>query len=173
MWKLDSKESWVLKNWCFWTVLLEKTVESPLDGKEIKLVHPKEIQSWIFLDIPESVLNIRVLEGKMLKLKFQYSGHLMQRTDSLENTLLLEKTQSRRRRGWPRMRWLYGITESMDMNLSKLWELVMDREVWCVALCGVSKSWTQLRDSTELINELSLLFIGQKTSVHVKVKYRL
>ena len=113
MWKLGSKESWVLKNWCFWTVVLEKTVESPLDCKGIKLVHPKEIQPWIFLDIPESVLNIRVLEGKMLKLKFQYFGHLMQRTDLLENTLLLGKTQSRRRWVWPRMRWLYGITDSM------------------------------------------------------------
>ena len=96
MWELDHKESWALKNWCFWTVVLEKILERPLDYKEIRSVNPKEIS-------PEYSL-----EGLMLNLKLQYSGHLMQRTDSLEKTLMLGKTEGMRRRGWQRKRWLDG-----------------------------------------------------------------
>ena len=101
MWELNHKENWVLKSWYFSTVVLEKTLESPLDSKEIKPVHPKGNQSEYSL------------EGLMLKLKCQYSGHLLCRTDLLEKTLMLEKIEDRRRRGWQRMRWLVGITNSV------------------------------------------------------------
>ena len=129
--ELDCEESWTPKNWCFWTVVLEETLESPLDCKEIQPVHPKGNQSWVFIG------------RMMLKPKLQYFGHLMRRVDSLEKTLMLGGIGCRRRRGRPRMRWLDGITDYGR-------ELVMDREAWRAAIHGVAKSRTRLSYWTEL-----------------------
>ena len=138
MWELDYKESWAPKNWCFWTVVLEKTLESPMDCKEIQPANLKEIS-------PEYSS-----EGLLLKLKLQHFGHLMRRADSLEKTLMLGKTEGRRRRGQQRMKWLDDVTDLMDMRLSELWEMVMDREGWHAAVHGVTKSRTWLSDWNEL-----------------------
>ena len=152
MWELDYKHRWAPKKSCFWTVVLEKTLEIPLDCKKFKSVNPKENQSWIFLWMADAEVEKPIL------------GHLFWKTDSLEKTLVLGKIELRRRRDLSRMIWLCSITDSMDVSLTRFWGLMMDRESWHAEVHGAAKNQTRLSDWIVWVPDQNLNFLHSSYS---------
>ena len=164
MWELDHKEGWVVKNWCFWTVVLEKTLESPLDCKEVKPVNPKGNKPWIFIGRAHAEDEAPVLWPPDVK------SWLIRKDSDAGNDWRQEE------RGQQRMSWLDSIIDSMDMSVSKLQEMVKDREAWCAAVHGIAKCWTQLSNWTTvsayimtLIHIFSLTFISYNSHLSSKI----
>ena len=143
MWELDYKESWAPKNWCFWVVVLEKTLESPLDCKEIQPVHPKGHQSWVFIGRTDLEAETPILWPPDVK-----SWLIWKDPDAFWG-----KIEGRKRRGWQRMRWLDDITDSVDLSLSKLWEIAKDRQGWHAAVHGAEKNQIWLSDRTTTVGD--------------------
>ena len=157
MWQLDYKESWAPKNWCFWIVVLEKTLESPLDCKEIQPVHSKGNESWVFIGRIDVEAETPILWPPDAKNWLIWKDKLM-----------LGKFEGKRRRGRQRITWLDGISGTMDVSLSKLWEIVKDRDAWCAAVHEVAKNWTELSNWTTNINSYTFNFLKKyRLNIHV------
>ena len=159
MWELYCKKSWIPKNWCSWTVVLEETLECPLDCKEIQPVHPKGNQSWMFTGKTDAEAEIRIFWLPDAK------------SWLIWKTLMLGKFEGRKRRGWQRMRWLNGSTHSMDMNMCGLRELVMNKEALEVTILGLTKSWTRLKkqESSRKIFISALLTMPKPLTVWITI----
>ena len=155
MWELDYEESWTLRNWCFWTVVLEKTLESPLDCKEVQPVHPKENQSWIFIWRADARAETPIFWPPDAK-----NWVIGKDPDD-------GKDWRQEERGWQRMGWLDGITDSRDLSLRKLWELVMDREAWHASIHGIAKCQTWLSDWSEPTEGISETLLEKYTIIRI------
>ena len=161
MWELDHKGGWVLKNWCFQTVVLEKTVVNPLDNKEIKQVNPKGNQPWTLIGRTDAEAEAPILWPPDAK------SHCIGKDPHAR------KIKVKRRRGWQKMRWLDGITNSMDMSLSKLQEIVKVREVWCTSVHGVTRTWTRYSNWTTTTYKMKKTILENIEAPHKRYRTNL